>query len=120
MNVEPGLELGLEVNPDGTATLADVSDGRGGRPGLPRDSNVRIFLEYFLGESLRDYFTRLRSEDPPRPWRVIAADMEREITETAARLDPARPPLVVRISSDLAWRLGAEFGLTGGSEPPAD
>jgi hypothetical protein len=115
------VELGLEANPDGTATLTRVSDGRGGKPG-PRDSNVRIFLEYFLGESLETYFVRLRSADPARTWREIATDMEETITTTAARLDPARAPLVVRISSDLAFRIGRELGLAGDqpAEPPAD
>jgi hypothetical protein len=111
------VELGLEVSPDGTATLVAVSDGRGGKPGH-RDSAVRIFIEYFIGAPLREYFVRARAQD--WSWRQIAADLERRITDTAAELDPGRPPLVVRISSDLAWRIGQEFGLTGTgrSNPP--
>lgn len=89
--------------------------GRSGKHGKRGNyqSNVRIFLEYFLGERLEDYILRRRDEDPPRTWQGIADDMADIINRTALELDPSRPALNVRISSNLTFRLGQ-----GEGQPP--
>lgn len=105
------MRLTTQEGEDHTLTISAV-------PGRPRkyDSNVRAFVEYFLGERIETYVRRRLAEPDPPSWRDIATDMAAEINRTAGQLDPTRPPLTVRISHNLPFRVVNEKD----AEPPPD
>ena len=101
------MRLTEEVNVAADGGLTVTISAVPGRPSSYQ-SGLRLFLEWFLGESLESYVLRKRATDPPRTFRGIAEDMSRDVEAAAERLNPDGPKLRIAISHNLPTRVAEE------------